>query len=154
MYKAIDIANWFINQFDKESGDVVTHLKVQKLLYYSEAWSQLLLERDLFEEDMEAWAHGPVVREVFNEFRGCGWQPLSVASELVDIEPEVEDVLLQVLEAYGDASAKTLEKMTHKDKPWVEARGSLAPEERCNTVISKESIKTYFTEKYGDILDG
>lgn len=154
MYKAIEIADWFINQFDKESGDVVTHLKVQKLLYYAEAWSQLLLDQELFEEKMEAWAHGPVVREVFNEFKGCGWQPLSVTGEFADIKPEVEDVLFQVMEAYGDASAKTLENMTHKDRPWIESRGNLAPEERCNTIISKESIKDYFTEKYGDMLDG
>ena len=81
-YVAVDIANWFINQFDKESGDVVTHLKIQKLLYYSEAWSQLLLSRDIFQEDIEAWAHGPVVRSVYNEFSGNGWDPLTPSRAL------------------------------------------------------------------------
>lgn len=154
MYNAIDIANWFINQFDKESGDVVTHLKVQKLLYYAEAWTQLLLERQLFEENIEAWAHGPVVREVFDTFKDFGWQPLSISEELKKIDPEVEDVLFQVMDAYGEASAKTLENMTHMDRPWINARGGLAPEARCNNVIPKNEIKAYFNEKYGEQLNG
>lgn len=153
-YEAIDIANWFINQFDKEVGDVITHLKIQKLLYYSQAWSQLLLEADLFEEEMEAWAHGPVVRAVYNEFRDAGWEPLSVSRALVDFDTEVTDVLSQVLETYGESSAKTLEHMTHQDKPWIEARGHLSPEARCNTIICKSALKTFFMQKYGDKLHG
>lgn len=153
-YAAVDIANWFINQFDKESGDVVTHLKIQKLLYYSEAWSQLLLSRDVFQEDMEAWAHGPVVRAVYNEFSGNGWDPLAPSKELIDFDEDTLDILSQVLETYGESSAKTLEHMTHKDRPWIDARNGLAPEARCNTVMPKEDIKIYFNEKYGDKLNG
>lgn len=57
-YQAINIANWFINQFDRESGDNITHLKVQKLLYFSQAWYQVLKNEELFAEEIEAWAHG------------------------------------------------------------------------------------------------
>lgn len=153
-YKATDVTNWFISQFDKESGDVITHLKVQKLLYFSEAWTQVLLKRALFSEDIEAWAHGPVVREVFNQFNGSGWQPLNATGEIVEFDPEVTGVLLQVLEAYGDVSAKTLEEMTHQDQPWKDTRGFLPPEARCSDIISKNSIKAYFTEKYSDQLNG
>ncbi|QFI40247.1 DUF4065 domain-containing protein [Moritella marina ATCC 15381] len=153
-YQAEDIANWFINHFDKESGDNVTHLKVQKLLYYAEAWTQLLLDRTLIKEDMEAWAHGPVVREVYNVFRGNSWDALKASRVAIEIADDVEDVLLQVVESYGEASAKTLERMTHSDKPWIDARGSLAPEERCNNVISKADIKSYFAQKYSDALNG
>ncbi|MDM8559063.1 type II toxin-antitoxin system antitoxin SocA domain-containing protein [Candidatus Parabeggiatoa sp. HSG14] len=154
IYKALDVANWFIDQFDKESGDVVTHLKLQKLLYYSECWSQLLLDRELFFENIEAWAHGPVVREVFNEFKSAGWEPLNISGKLVDFDEEVVDVLEQVLEAYGNVSAKTLEQMTHIDQPWKEARGSLSPEARCSNIISKEKMRKYFMKKYGDQLNG
>ena len=154
-YKALNVSNWFINQFDKESGDVLTHLKVQKLLYYSEAWCQLLLNRELFSEDIEAWAHGPVVREAFNEFKTSNWEPLYITGDLVDFDEDVEDVLEQVLGAYGDVSAKTLEHMTHQDQPWKDARGSLAPEAvRCSNVIAKEKIKKHFLKKYGDKLNG
>ncbi|GEM_PF-568261 len=151
---AIDVANWFINQFDKESGDVITHLKVQKLLYFSEAWCQLLLDRELFSENMEAWAHGPVVREVFEAFKDSDWEPLNVGGELVDFDEDVTDVLEQVLETYGGMSAKTLEYMTCQAQPWKEVRGSLAPEARCTDIIRKESIKEYFKNKYGGQLNG
>lgn len=153
-YKAINVADWFINQFDKESGDVITHLKVQKLLYFSEAWCQVLLNKELFSENIEAWAHGPVVREVFDQFRSAGWTPLSVTGELIEFDNDVHDVLVQVLEAYGDVSAKHLEHLTHQDRPWKEARGSLSPEARCSNIISKPVIKSYFTEKYNDLLNG
>ena len=154
IYEALDVANWFINQFDKESGDVVTHLKVQKLLYYSECWCQLLLDRELFSENIEAWAHGPVVREVFNEFKSASWEPLSVSEKLVDFDEEVVDVLEQVLEAYGNVSAKTLEQMTHQDQPWKEARGALSPEVRCSNIMRKEKMREYFMKKYGERLNG
>jgi uncharacterized phage-associated protein len=154
IYEALDVANWFIDQFDKESGDVVTHLKVQKLLYYSECWCQLLLDRELFSENIEAWAHGPVVREVFNEFKSAGWESLNVSEKLVDFDEEVVDVLEQVLEAYGNVSAKTLEQMTHQDQPWKDARGSLSPEARCSNRMSKKKMKEYFMKKYSEQLNG
>lgn len=154
IYRALDVANWFINQFDKESGDVVTPLKLQKLLYYSECWCQILLGQALFSENIEAWAHGPVVREVFNEFKSAGWEPLNISGKLVDFDEEVVDVLEQVLEAYGNVSAKTLEQMTHQDQPWKDARGYLSPEARCSNIMSKEKMKDYFLKKYGDKLNG
>ncbi len=147
-YRAIDIANWFISQFDIESGDVITHLKLQKLLYFSEAWCQVILEKELFSENLEAWAHGPVVREVFDEFNGAGWGPLSATDDIISLDPDTTAVLVQVLDAYGSLSAKTLEHMTHQDQPWKDARGSLAPEARCSNVIPKDRIKEYFSEKY------
>ncbi len=153
-YRAIDVANWFINQFDKNSGDVVTHLKVQKLLYFSEAWCQVLLDRELFSEEMEAWAHGPVVREVFNQFKGSNWSPLSATEKTIEFDDDTQDVLLQVLETYGDVAAKTLENLTHQDHPWKESREGVSPEAKCSNIISKESIKSYFLEKYSDQLNG
>lgn len=152
-YRAIDVANWFISQFDKDSGDVITHLKVQKLLYFSEAWCQVLLNKELFSENMEAWAHGPVVREVFNHFRDSNWSPLNATEEVIEFDEDTQDILLQVLDAYADVSAKTLENLTHQDHPWKESREGLSPEARCSNVIDKNSIKNYFLEKYNNQLN-
>lgn len=154
MYRAIDIANWFIEKFDPASGDLITHLKVQKLLYYAEAWTQVLLDRQLFREDFEAWAHGPVVRAVYNVFRDSKWQPLTTSEDPPVLTEDVEEVLLEVLETYGEASAKTLEKMTHRDRPWIDARKGFDPEERCDNIIPKAQIKEYFLKKYGEAVSG
>lgn len=63
---------------------------------------------------------------------------------------ETENVLKQVIDTYGELPAKTLENMTHEDEPWIQARGNLEPEERCETTIPKEEIKDFFEKKYGE----
>src|SRR3990167_5226316 len=113
-HSASDVAKWFIAKA-AESGDLTTHLKVQKLLYYGEAWSQALTGEELLQEDLQAWAHGPVVPEVFREYRDYGWNalPVPAENEVPKFDAEVEDVLNQVFDTYGDLPAKTLEHMSH-----------------------------------------
>lgn len=155
MHKANEVANWFIAKA-AESGDLVTHLKVQKLLYYAEAWTHTLTGKELFTEQMQAWAHGPVVPEVFQEFKSHGWNSLPVPKEqeIPKISPEAEEILTQVFDAYGDLPAKTLEDMTHNDAPWIKARGNLSPEDRCEVVMPKTDIQEFFKAKYSAELNG
>jgi uncharacterized phage-associated protein len=149
MYQAIQVANWFISKA-AESGDLFTHLKVQKLLYYAEAWTQVLLDQNLFNEKIQAWAHGPVVPEVFQAFKEYGWNPLPIppSNPIPNLDNDILEVLTQVYDTYGDLPAKTLESMTHDDAPWITARGTLEPEERCEVVMPKDRIKEYFKHKY------
>lgn len=151
MHKAIEIADWFIAKA-AASGDLVTHLKVQKLLYYAEAWCQVILGKELFSESIQAWAHGPVVPEVFHRFKSHGWNALPIPSPtaLTAVDGDARLVLEQVFETYGDLPAKTLEDMTHSDEPWVAARGQLEPEARCDVVMPKQHIKAFFEAKYAD----
>ncbi|SDW87815.1 Panacea domain-containing protein [Thiocapsa roseopersicina] len=155
-YPAIDIAFWFINSIDRESGDSISPLKLQKLLYFAEAWTLVLLNRELLQENFEAWAHGPVVRSVYHEFKAYSWAsiPPQERESETEIDPDTENVLRQVLDVYGEFSAKTLENMTHADAPWIEARGSLSPEARCTNRINKARMKEHFLEKYGDAING
>ena len=148
-YKAIDIANWLIFKA-AEYGDLITHLKVQKLLYYSEAWVQALLDKELFRENIQAWSHGPVVPEVFHALKSHQWNCLPVPDEklIIKIDNEYLDVLNQVFDTYADIPAKTLELMTHNDEPWINARGHLEAEERCEVIMPKNEIKIYFKNKY------
>ncbi|MGB0560732.1 MAG: Panacea domain-containing protein [Spirulinaceae cyanobacterium] len=153
-YNAIDIAKWFVNHFDPDFGDVITPLKLQKLLYYAEAWSQVLLDQELFAEQIQAWAHGPVVPEVYEEFKDYGWRPIEPVDVELDLDSDTEEVLNQVLSAYGERFAKTLEKMTHSDQPWIKAREGYTLEARCNAIIPKQDIRNYFLDKYKQELDG
>jgi len=155
LHNATDIANWFIAKC-AESGDLVTHLKVQKLLYYAEAWTQTLIGKELFSEAIQAWAHGPVVPEVFQEFKQYGWSPLPVPEDqkIPVVCAEAEDILTQIFEAYADLPEKTLEDMTHKDAPWIKARGGLSAEERCDVIMPKSEICEFFKAKYAAEIDG
>lgn len=151
---ALSVAHWFVNNLsDPEAGGVVTHLQVQKLLYFGQAWHMMVLDRPLFDEDMEAWPHGPVVRSVWQEFKQHGWLPLPMGGESEGIDADSRDVLVQVLDSYGAFAAKKLEAITHSERPWIEARGNRAPEERCNVIIEKDKILAYYKHVYGELED-
>ena len=64
------VARWFVNHADRASGEAITQLKLQKLVYYADAWFLANFDEPLIKEDFEAWAHGPVVpAEVVAKFR-------------------------------------------------------------------------------------
>lgn len=153
MVNPISVAAWFVNHVDRDSGDSTTHLKVQKLLYYAQAWHLLAFDTPLFDEDMQAWAHGPVVPSVYHEFKQYGFNSIPEYKGSEEIEKASEEILSQVANIYGEFSAKRLEAMTHLEDPWRDARGELAPEARCDAVIPKDAIKIYFQRTYGEMTD-
>lgn len=155
MATPISVANWFIQRLtNADSGDNVTHLKVQKLLYFAQAWHMMLLDRPLFEEDMQAWAHGPVVPSVFHAFKEFGWEALPVDGTVEDMDEESEEVLEQVVDVYGEYSAKRLEQMTHAEDPWKLTRGDLSPEARCEEPIKLDLIHDYYLRTYAEAVNG
>lgn len=143
-YTALDIAKWFINATDRESGDAITHLKVQKLVYYAQGWALAYFGKPLFAEDLEAWAHGPVAPSVYHHFRNAKFQAIPEQRVTRKVTGDVEDLLESVNEKYGIYTAKRLERMTHAEAPWKKARGDVPPEERCSNIITKEDIKAHF----------
>lgn len=144
-YSVKDIANWFTCQTDREAGDLITHLKLQKLVYYAQAWALALFQKSLFEEEFEAWAHGPVAPVLYEEYRHYGYEALpSNECDKSIVEP-VELLLKEVMEIYGQKSAKYLEELTHIERPWMEARNGLSPEIRSKNIIFKESMEKYYT---------
>lgn len=149
-YTASDIANWFLGAIDRDAGDAITHLKLQKLIYYAQAWALALPQRGapLFDEDLQAWAHGPVAESVFQEFRGNSWEALPAPEKMPEIAQEDEEHLREILDVFGEYSAKQLEKMTHNEAPWQRARGDLSPEARSNAVIEKEHMAEFYRELY------
>lgn len=154
MATAVDVADWFLAVIDREAGDSITHLKLQKLVYYAQAWSLALRGVPLFDEDMRAWAHGPVAESVWNKYRGNRWDALPHPGYIPELPDEDADFIGEVLDVYGDFSAKHLEEMTHRELPWIEARGSLPPEERSNTPISKRTMSDFYKKMYEEHGEG
>lgn len=143
-YSALDIAKWFVNATDRTSGDAITHLKVQKLVYYAQGWALANFGTPLFEEDLQAWAHGPVAVSVYNHFRDSKFDAIAPQKVTRRIDDDTADLLAAIHEEYGIYTAKKLERMTHEEAPWLTARGNLPPEARCTNVISKDSMQEYF----------
>ena len=101
-------------------------------------------DQALFKDDLQAWAHGPVAVSVWNSFKDYGFDALPPQRVTKRVGPMAEDFLRSVNEEYGIYSAKRLEKMTHDEPPWQNARGDLAPDARCTNVISWDDMKAYF----------
>jgi len=145
-YTPLQIANWFLANIGREAGDLITHLKLQKLVYYAQAWSLAGRGTPLFDEDFQAWAHGPVVPSVFRAFRDHGMAPIPAPASVPRLDEETVELLTEILDVYGEHSAKKLETLTHRERPWKDARGDLPAEARSESVIPKAAMQSYYSE--------
>jgi uncharacterized phage-associated protein len=143
-YSADEIADWFLCQIDREAGDSITHLKLQKLVYYAQAWALALLKRPLFEEDIQAWAHGPVVPSIYKRFKGFRWSALGLPPNCPKMKGDDLNLLKDVFRVYGKCNARHLEELTHQEDPWKNSRGDLSPEVGSSRIISKESMAIFY----------
>jgi len=131
---------------EPEESQLLCPMRLQKMLYYAQGWSIALLGRPLFPQDIEAWRHGPVVREVYDTYRGCstGIQP-DLTTETVSHLSDTEKKLLRVVwEEYARFTPAELRRKTHEEAPWKTARGSLPTDAISCSVISRESLREFF----------
>jgi uncharacterized phage-associated protein len=123
---------------------MMTTMKLQKLMYFCQAWALVWDEKPLFPNRIEAWANGPVVPDLYEFHRGRfnirKW-PQGNSSRLKKEERETIDA---VLDFYGDKSSQWLSDLTHKERPWIEARKGIAPGERGESPITKASMAEYY----------
>jgi uncharacterized phage-associated protein len=140
------IANYFTCTIDREAGDSITLLKLQKLMFYAQAWSLVVFNKALFEEDFQAWSHGPVLPSVYERYKQYAHQSIPICNCDNNLPDEVSSLLEEIKAVYGEKSAKYLENLTHSELPWIEARGGIAIEMRSTTPISKTTMKNYYTK--------
>lgn len=123
----------------------LTTWKLQKLVYYCQAWSLVWDERPLFSAEIQAWVNGPVIPALYREHRGefkvDSW-PRGNPAHLDQAERANVDA---VLDFYGPKTSQWLSDLTHSERPWIEARGSLKPGQRGAEVISLASMLGYYS---------
>ncbi len=137
-YNAIDIAKKVIAYTNEEEGDSITNLKLQKLLYYLQGFHLAFYNKPLFKEHIRAWTYGPVVEEVYQEFKGYGSQTIykkDVKDELT-LDEEAQNVFESVYEVYSKFSAIKLMEMTHAESPWRNTE--------IQKIITHEKMKKFF----------
>lgn len=132
-----------------EKMGTMSTMKLQKLCYYSQAWTLAWDEVPLFNEDFEAWANGPVCRSLFDLHKGkflINADDLPESSEAECLSDSERENINKVLEFYGDKEGHWLSELTHKERPWKEARqkANVLPGDSCNEIITKESIEDYY----------
>lgn len=160
--KSLVIAEYFIKKSQAE-GRVITNKKLQKLLYYAQAWSLVFNGKKIFDAPIEAWVHGPAIQEVYSAYKEFGFGNITSPVNENDfniLAPEERKVLEDVWKAYGKFDADYLEILTHNETPWQEARGGIAADESCSKEISTESMKAYYerrlqeVEESGEVVKG
>lgn len=163
MLTAEQVADYFLRLVDEDAGDSISNLKLQKLVYYAQAWHLALTGEPLFADCIEAWAHGPVVPGLYQKYRDFGWEPIRNEpwepaaiprpnGDAVEMDDETVDILNEVWEAYGQYSAKRLEELTHSEDPWKNARARrhCGPGDRCDEVITPEEMRAYYSQRLVD----
>ncbi|MEP7220659.1 MAG: type II toxin-antitoxin system antitoxin SocA domain-containing protein [Bacteroidota bacterium] len=139
MVSAHDVAAYILNK-----TGLITAMKLQKLIYYSQAWSLVWDEKPLFKERVEAWANGPVVRELYDTHRGRfevdDW-PSGNPDKLGRKQRATVD---SVLAFYGSKSGQWLSELTHSEAPWIEARKDIPDGQRGHSEISLAALAEYY----------
>ena len=123
MHSAHDIAKYFISLVDEDAGDSISNLKVQKLLYYAQGFHLAMFGTPLFPEAIKAWVHGPVVPQVWHQYKEFGSGPIPVeAASLSKYSQKTQKFLDEVYSVYGQFTASRLRDMTHNEPPWKNTR--------------------------------
>ena len=156
-YTAQDIAKWFLyknyaeqkakvaENDNYEVYDGITHLKLQKLLYNAQGVFLAIKNKKLYEDDLEAWSHGPVVKDVYDTYCVFGRNPIIIPAtpennevvRKIEEDKEVKEILDMVYDSFSIYTAWELREMSHiKGSPW-----DSTPK---NEVIDVELIKQYF----------
>lgn len=103
------------------------------------------LDIKLFDSRIEAWIHGPLLPELYHEYRGKSMIPQK--SSIPCFDEDIEDIMEQVWDVYGIYTGNQLESITHKESPWIEARGNCPPAEACTNEITDKSIYRCYIER-------
>lgn len=147
----LDVAKYFLykSKFDENHYVTITPLKLQKLVYYAQAWYVTLNDGEkIFQDKIEAWVHGPVVRKLYDEYKKYGYNFINenvkhIPNSIKNNE-KVKQILDLVWEIYHEYDAKTLEKLTHSEEPWRKARKGLPSYAASNNEISIETMQKYY----------
>lgn len=140
MKEAQNIADYILAISCPECGDIISNLKLQKLLYYCQGVHLAIHDTPLFSDEIVAWEHGPVVPNVYHNFKQFGGGAIEVPEEYSgpELTEEESGIVDEVYDVFGQFSAWKLRDMTHEETPWKATSQ--------NEVIDTDLIKTYFRE--------
>jgi uncharacterized phage-associated protein len=126
-----------------EVGPLET-MKLEKLLYYCQAWHLAITDRRIFLEPIEAWVQGPVIRAIYDRHRGRRRVSNWSSGDEARVPKDARAVISLVCAHYGGLSGDDLSTLTHSELPWQLARGGISATARSNAEITATSMATYY----------
>ena len=145
-YTTKEIADYIIASAH-ETGSFLSNLKLQKLLFYAQAWHLAIHDERLLDGHFEAWVHGPVIGDLYREYKKYGWRDIDEKVEKPELDQRSIEFLEDLLDEYGPLDGRRLEWLTHREDPWKNARGELSDDEPRTDYINENDIKTYYRSK-------
>ena len=150
---SIDLAGYVLAKIK-----IANHLKIQKMVYYVEAWHLAIFEESIITDEFEAWVHGPVSRVLWEKLKPYSFLYKDVqlseasAQKYIDklekaVSKDQSELINDVINEYGDKTAYHLENLTHNELPWVEARKGVDASEMCTNIISKKTMLKYYKSR-------
>lgn len=146
------VAKWFLNKSS------MSNKKLQKLCYYAHCWFIVFFNdieavtsknsdciQVLDKEQFQAWIHGPVCPKLYRKYKDYGWHDIPKVCNAPQFSQDIDLLLQQVWEAYGDFSADELESISHEEFPWINARRGVQNHEACTNKISNYDILQYYS---------
>ena len=157
---ALEAAKYII-AFSDSKGDKITNKKLQKLLYYVQAWNLAVFNDSLFVDEPQAWRHGPVYPHVYKKYSGLGAEIISQKPEYEQtaldedetmkmiaaehkLSPDQVGLIEEVMAKYGTQSAFALEILSHRERPWLDARDGLDDFDSSNKPITHAAMQQYY----------
>ena len=147
--KTLLVAEYILKKA-QDSNRPITNKVLQKLLYYSQAWSLVLKNKKLFNDDIEAWVHGPAIPVVYRAYNQFSYSPITDKIIKTDFEPLTSselELIDEVWNIYGEFDGDYLETLTHREAPWLNARNGLEPFESSHKKISLTDMKNYYGKR-------
>lgn len=141
MANIFDVAKYIL----QKKGHLSTW-KLQKLCFYSQAWSLAWTEKPIFQEDFQAWANGPVCPELFQIHKG----KFEISNKefkygnINRLNADQKETIDIIIKDYGDMEPYDLREQTHIEDPWKNARIGIPEGVPCTNIITKESMGEYY----------
>ena len=147
-----DVAAYFL----AESGTRMTTMKLQKLCYYGQAWSLVWDNKNLFNAPIYAWANGPVIPELFKLHKGKYYVVPGAfdkyGADLTKLDADQAETCDAILDSYGKFTGVQLSHLTHREAPWINARGNRTYKDKGGDRITPEALVNYYGDDSGENL--
>lgn len=136
-----------VAKYITERTGEVSAMKLQKLMFYAQAWNLVWEEEPLFADDFEAWANGPVLPALYARHRGMFKVDARLFGDAASdkLSPTERENVEKILGFYGSKTAQWLSNLTHQENPWLDARGDLPVGAASNAVIPQAAIHEYYS---------
>lgn len=129
----------------RDKSEEIDHLKLQKLVYYCQAWRLALYGEPLFDGEIQAWIHGPVQPNLYSRFKSFQWRPIILRNlECPQLSRDIKDHIDEIMQVYADYSGEELESIVHQEAPWANAREGLLPLQSSRKIINEKDMEDFY----------